>query len=292
MIYIFYLLVINILYFTFNPVVHGFFLNYIVFLFLCFGIFQILWDEINAFVPTLVSESRLFSRVLQATVLLAGILPLVLHFWKLNHPMLSQKNSTVSTQSFRSPSGWQNQWETIVQGTGSVDEHDNALRLSLGDRGAAASKLKRMPLLPSDLPQASFLRPLTLTSQPIDESRLTFTATVTRTKPYLGLLYSRRMSIQFVNNGLLVTAPNAQQDVSATFIPFASEIAGLPHEWSASADGVEIRLRLDGTEIWKAPQYEPFDQYVIGMPRSDQEHDGTITVHATSVYRKKYIPLN
>jgi len=290
--YVFYLFVIIIIYFTFTPIVHGAILEYGLFLFFSLGIFQISWGQLNIFKPASTTESRLLFRMLRGTVLVAGILPLVLHFWKLNHPILSQNNRTVSTQSFRSPSGWQDQWETIVQGTGSADEDENALRLNLGDRGAAALKLKRMPLLPSDLPQASFLRPLRLSGQTTDESRLTFNATVTRTKPYLGLLFSRRMSIQFVNNGFLVTAPNAKQDVSATFIPLASDNAGNPHEWSVSANGGEIRLILDGMEVWKAPQYEPFDQYVLGMPRSDQEHGGTIMVQSTSVYRKQYIPLN
>jgi hypothetical protein len=100
------------------------------------------------------------------------------------------------------------------------------------------------------------------------------------------------MSIQLVNNGFLVTAPNAKQDVSATFIPLSSENETSPHEWSVLANGGEIRLILDGMEVWKAPQYEPFDQYVLGMPRVDQEHGGTILVQETSVYRKQYITFN
>lgn len=292
MMYVCYLFVFIICYFTFNPIVHGAIVDYGFFLLFSLGFFQISWGQLNIFKPASATASRLLFRMLRGTVLVAGILPLVLHFWKLNHPILSQNNSTVSTQSFRSPSQWQDQWEKIIQGTGSAEQDDTTLRLNLGDRGAAALKLKQMPLLPSDLPQASFLRPLRLSGQRTDESRLTFNATVTRTKPYLGLLFSRRMSIQLVNNGFLVTAPNANQDVSATFIPLSSENAGSPHEWSVSANGGDLRLIIDGIEVWKAPQYEPFDQYVLGMPRSDQEHGGTIFLQSASVYRKQYISLN
>jgi hypothetical protein len=290
--YLLYFILFITLYFTFNSFVHGSILEYGLFLFFSVGLCQISWDQLHIFKPASATENWIVFRVLQATVLVAGILPVVLHFWKLNHPILSHNNSTVATHSFRSPSDWQDQWETIVQGTGSADEDANALRLNLGDRGAAALKLRRMPLLPSDLPQASFLRPLRLSRQTTDESRLTFNASATRTKPYLGLLFSRRMSIQLVNNGFLVTAPNAKQDVSATFIPLSSENETSPHEWSVLANGGEIRLILDGMEVWKAPQYEPFDQYVLGMPRVDQEHGGTILVQETSVYRKQYITFN
>ena len=289
---VFYFFTFVVLYITFNPLVHGPMAEYGFFSAFSFGLLNISWVQLNIFKPASASGNKFFFCTLQGTVLIAGASFFLLHFWKLNHPILFRTNSVMSNQSFTSTSGWQDQWEAIVQGTGSTVEGINDVRLNLGDRGAAALKLKRLPLLPSDLPWASFLRPLRSFHQPTDESRLTVTATTKRTKPYLGLLFSRRMSIQLVNNGFLVTAPNSTHDVSASFVPLTHADAGNLHEWAVSATGVELRLLLDSIEVWKAPQFEPLDQYVIGMPRPDQEHGGSITIQSTNVYRKRYIPLN
>lgn len=291
MIYLFYFIIFIILLFSKNTIINGNINQYLFFVFFWLLFILLVWTH-NKLELHHIFAITISKKVSQGAIIFAGLALLLLQFWRLNHPLFSSNNYVYSLNIFNALFNWQVEWETIIQGNGKLKQNANSIELSIDGAGASAIALRKMPELPSDQPWASMLRPIRTTTKTTEERTLTVVATATRTKQYLGLVFSNRFSIQLVNNGVLVTAPYSREDVRAEFIPFEPTFFLNSHEWTVAATGQKVQLKIDGIDVWIAPQYEALDQYVIGMPRLDQDHGGNITVQTVTVYRKKFFSPN
>ncbi|NCV00560.1 MAG: hypothetical protein EBV53_05155 [Proteobacteria bacterium] len=57
---------------------------------------------------------------------------------------------------------------------------------------------------------------------------------------------------------------------------------GKMHDWEIIRNPREIRLRVDGNEIWKSRSQGPLGQLKVGESKRDAAHGGTIKVERAS----------
>ena len=213
----------------------------------------------------------------------------ILHWWQLSHPLLSPVNESSISTTFLPREQWSELWETIAVTSESIRATETGLILTIESGAPTAIRLRNHPAPASERPWASFLRPIP-SEYPRDyEASISFTVITNRTLSYLGLVSIRRLTIQIVNDGILITSPKSPRDVDAIFIPQTIDERHLEHVWDVRAFSQEVTIRLDGTQIWKGRQFDPFDDYVIGVPRKDPLHGGRIELRHVSVSKRIFL---
>ncbi|MDQ3703498.1 MAG: hypothetical protein M3442_21645 [Chloroflexota bacterium] len=108
--------------------------------------------------------------------------------------------------------------------------------------------------------------------------RLSWQATIRRTHGYYVVAEVRRLLIQVVNYGIHVTYPDEQNIARGHEIPHPLGSDGQPHEWQIIRDTRQIRLLVDGKEVWAAGQREALGQIKLGETKVDADHGGTMRV--------------
>jgi hypothetical protein len=112
--------------------------------------------------------------------------------------------------------------------------------------------------------------------------RLTWRGSVQRTGGYYVVTEIKHLLIQAVSYGLHITYPNANNAATGHEIQTPIVADGQPHEWRLTRQNGEIKLDIDGKQLWTAPAREPLDQVRLGDPRSDREHAGTLRLQSVS----------
>ncbi len=186
---------------------------------------------------------------------------------------------------FDDPAGWQDTWDVVTTGGGTVAQTAPGLRLE-SVPGGAAYVIARINA-PRTLPIAWWMPVAAVDLARVDE--VTWQAAVARRGGYTGIFQSRRLAVQAVAAGILIVAPNARGDVDATLVHETAALDGQPHDWRLLANGQTIKLAIDGRPIWSAPQHEPVDEVRLGDARADPEHSGVVTLFQAA-YQRRYVP--
>lgn len=205
-----------------------------------------------------------------------------LHFWRLASPLIRGAPLIAFTSSFTEPSALGRQWDVETSGTGSASLTSGALQLTSVPRGAAYVRA-RLPEEPPSLD--AWHMPVALTQLPRLEA-VTWRAAMLRRESYLGVFQSKRLTIQAVSQGLLITYPDSRGDVTGHHVGSLFPADEQPHRWQIAADGATVDLSVDGIMLWSAPQREPLDELRLGETRAEPDHGGVIALYEASYTRR------
>jgi hypothetical protein len=175
-------------------------------------------------------------------------------------------------------------WEVETANGGTAKVEGNSAVLAAGPSATSyiSAKLEKDP----DVREKWWL-PLGLATLERSET-LKWRATVERSGGYLVLVEIRNLLIQAVPYGVHVTYPDASKKVTGNEIQTQVTLDGKPHDWEIVRDLREIRLRVDGNEIWKAQQQGPLAQLKLGETKRDAAHGGSLRVERAS-YRRDLV---
>jgi hypothetical protein len=172
-------------------------------------------------------------------------------------------------------------WEVETANGGTAKVEGTTAVLGVGPSATAyiTAKLKKDP----DIRENWWL-PLGLATLERTET-INWRAAVERSGEYLVLVEVRNLLIQAVPYGVHVTYPDASKKVTGNEIQTQVTLDGKPHDWEIVRDLTEIRLRVDGNDIWKAQQQGPLEQLKLGETKRDAAHGGTLRIEKAS-YRR------
>lgn len=177
-------------------------------------------------------------------------------------------------------------WETETARGGAAVFENGTLRLSAPPGGTA---FIRAALPPKAIPDAT---PLDRWRWPLGaellrrDERVAWEGTVSRSGSYLTVFQSKRLQIQAVSRGLLISYPDARNDVSADFVAETFPADGAIHRWELRADGGRLALAVDGRPLWHAPQQGPLEELTLGEGQASAEHSGTLALQHVSYTRQ------
>lgn len=213
-----------------------------------------------------------------AAVLVAGD---AVHYIRLAHPITRGGAVVAFEATFAQGRPLDATWEVETANGGTATVEGTTAVLTAGPSGTAylLAKMGKDP----DVREQWWL-PLGLATIERSE-RLSWRGTVERTGGYLVLMEIRNLFIQAVPYGVHVTYPDASKKVTGTEIQTHVTLDGKPHDWEIVRDPKEIRLRVDGQEVWKAQQQGPLDQLKLGETKRDAAHGGTLRIERAS-YRR------
>jgi hypothetical protein len=169
-------------------------------------------------------------------------------------------------------------WELSASAGGAARVEDGALLLE-SPPGATAAARARLGALPD--PRRHWWLPLGLESADRVE-RLEWRARVERTGRYFVVMSVRDLLIQAVEYGVHVTYPDAAGASRGHEIPHPLGADAQPHDWQVTRTRRDITLRLDGQQVWSAPQRGELNQLVLGETRPDPQHGGSLRVEAAA----------
>ncbi|MGH2370700.1 MAG: hypothetical protein ACRDI2_21190 [Chloroflexota bacterium] len=211
-----------------------------------------------------------------------------LHYWRLSRPLLhgapvvalaSSFAGDLATEGESAP--WRRQWDVETSGGGMVAPDGGALRLTSVPGGVAYVRAK----VPPSAPPAAWWLPVGMDQLTLVETA-TWRAAVLRQAPYLGIVQSGRLSVQVVEHGLLISAPDATGDVRATLVHERFPSDSQPHRWTLTANGQTVTLAVDGRRLWAAPRREGLDELRLGETRAEAGHGGVLLLHEASFTRR------
>ncbi len=211
-------------------------------------------------------------------VMLAGD---AVHYVRLANPIASGSALVTFDATFSAGTPLDAKWDVETANGGTVKIEGATAVLAAGPSATAylVAKLGKDP----DVREKWWL-PLGLETIERTET-LRWRATAERTGGYLVLVEIRNLLIQAVPYGLHVTYPDASKKVTGTEIQTQVTLDGKAHDWEIVRDPKEIRLRVDGNEIWKAQQQGPLEQLKLGETKRDAAHGGTLRIERAS-YRR------
>jgi hypothetical protein len=213
-----------------------------------------------------------------AAVLIAGD---AVHYVRLVNPILWGNPLVSFDATFAEGRSLDASWEVETANGGTAKVEGTTAVLSVGPSATAyiTAKLKKDP----DIRENWWL-PLGLATLERTET-IKWRATVERSGEYLVLVEVRNLLIQAVPYGVHVTYPDASKKVTGNEIQTQVTLDGKPHDWEIVRDLTEIRLRVDGNDIWKAQQEGPLGQLKLGETKRDAAHGGTLRIEKAS-YRR------
>lgn len=216
-----------------------------------------------------------------AAVLLAGD---AVHYVRLANPITWGGSLVAFEATFAEGRPLDAMWEVETANGGTAKVEGNSAVLAAGPSATSyiSAKLEKDP----DVREKWWL-PLGLATLERSET-LKWRATVERSGGYLVLVEIRNLLIQAVPYGVHVTYPDASKKVTGNEIQTQVTLDGKPHDWEIVRDLREIRLRVDGNEIWKAQQQGPLAQLKLGETKRDAAHGGSLRVERAS-YRRDLV---
>ena len=109
---------------------------------------------------------------------------------------------------------------------------------------------------------------------------------IDRTGGYLVVTETGNLLIQAVPYGIHITYPDASKKVAGNEIQSHATLDGKMHDWVLARGRDEIKLTIDGVDVWKTMQQGPIRQLKIGETKRDAAHGGTIRVEKASFRRE------
>lgn len=260
---------------TYQPVIHGNRLFYYVTTLL--SQLLLLWT---------VSQPQSYTRL--GFILYTVITIFSLQLWKLSHPILMGSEWAITT-SFSNKSDWSGSWNAVAKGSVEIIQETHTVVLITNNISATSLHVSNLPTLPTETYWSSLMRPIIEPERIHERRTVAITCLMSRVSPYLIFFSSNRLTIQLVDNGILITSPSSYKDVSADFIPVAQDVLERFHTWHIFSDGSMLYVSLDDTPIWSHIQVDPFDKYIIGDQSLDPNHGGQIHVKETNMKRNIFL---
>ena len=208
-------------------------------------------------------------------VMLAGD---AVHYVRLANPIVRGGPVVAFNASFASTTPLDGQWEVETANGGTAKVEGSTAVLTAGPTGTSYI-LARLPKEP-DVRESWWL-PLGLATLEREET-LSWRAQVDRTGGYLVITEIKQLLIQAVPYGLHITYPDEMKQVKGHEIQTQVTLDGKMHDWEINRNPREIRLRIDGNEIWKARSQGPLGQFKVGETKRDAAHGGSIKVERAS----------
>ena len=109
---------------------------------------------------------------------------------------------------------------------------------------------------------------------------------IDRTGGYLVVTETGNLLIQAVPYGIHITYPDASKKAAGNEIQSQATLDGKMHDWVLARGRDEIKLTIDGVDVWKTMQQGPIRQLKIGETKRDAAHGGTIRVEKASFRRE------
>jgi hypothetical protein len=213
-----------------------------------------------------------------AAVLVTGD---AVHYVRLANPITWGGSIVSFDGTFAENTPLESRWEVETSGGGTTKVEGTTAVLTAGPSQTAylLAKIDKE----ADIREKWWL-PLGLATLERSET-LKWRATIDRTGGYYVLLEIRNLLVQAVPYGLHVTYPDANKKVTGNEIQTTVTLDGKPHDWEITRDPKEIRIRVDGQELWKAAQQGPLEQLKLGESKRDAAHGGVLRVERAS-YRR------
>ncbi len=211
-------------------------------------------------------------------VMLAGD---AVHYVRLANPIVRGGPVVAFTASFASATPLDGQWEVETANGGTAKVDGSTAVLTAGPSGTSYI-LARLPKEP-DVRESWWL-PLGLATMEREET-LSWRAQIDRTGGYLVVTETGYLLIQAVPYGLHITYPDASKKAAGNEIQTQATLDGKMHDWVLTRGRDELKLTIDGADVWKTRQQGPLRQLKLGETKRDAEHGGTIRVERAT-YRR------
>ena len=208
-------------------------------------------------------------------VMLAGD---AVHYVRLANPIVRGGPVVAFNASFASTTPLDGQWEVETANGGTAKVDGSTAILAAGPTGTSYI-LARLPKEP-DVRESWWL-PLGLATLEREET-LSWRAQVDRTGGYFVISEIKQLLIQAVPYGMHITYPDEMKQAKGYEIQSQVTLDGKMHNWEIIRNPREIRLRVDGNEIWKSRSQGPLGQLKVGETKRDAAHGGTIKVERAS----------
>jgi hypothetical protein len=201
-----------------------------------------------------------------------------IHYIRLLNPITRGGPVIGFTSTFSDEVALRRQWDVETNGGGRVSVESGMARIE-SPSGGSAYVIARLPEQPDVL--KNWWLPVGLIERERAE-RLTWLGAVQRTGNFYVVAEIKHLLIQVVGYGLHITYPNASNAAVGHEIQTPIVGDGQPHDWRVTRQNGEIKLDIDGKQLWTAPAREPLDQVRLGDPRTDREHGGTLRLQSVS----------
>lgn len=208
-------------------------------------------------------------------VMLAGD---AVHYVRLANPIVRGGPVVAFNASFASATPLDGQWEVETANGGTARVDGSTAVLTAGPSGTSYI-LARLPKGP-DVRESWWL-PLGLATLEREET-LSWRAQVDRTGGYFVVTEIKQLLIQAVPYGIHITYPDEMKQAKGYEIQTQVTLDGKIHDWEIIRNPREIRLRVDGNEIWKSRSQGPLGQLKVGESKRDAAHGGTVKVERAS----------
>ena len=208
-------------------------------------------------------------------VMLAGD---AVHYVRLANPIVRGGPVVAFNASFASTTPLDGQWEVETANGGTAKVDGSTAVLTAGPSGTSYI-LARLPKEPDV--RASWWLPLGLATLEREET-LSWRGQIDRTGGYFVITEIKQLLIQAVPYGLHITYPDDLKRAKGYEIQSQVTLDGKMHDWEIIRDPKEIRVRVDGNEIWKSRSQGPLGQLKVGETKRDADHGGTMKVERAS----------
>ena len=212
-------------------------------------------------------------------VMLAGD---AVHYVRLANPIVRGGPVTAFNATFASATPLDGQWEVETANGGTAKVDGSTAVLTAGPSGSSYI-LARLPKEP-DIRESWWL-PLGLATLEREET-LSWRAQIDRTGGYLVVTETGNLLIQAVPYGLHITYPDASKKAAGNEIQTQATLDGKMHDWVLTRGRDELKLTIDGADVWKTSQQGPLRQLKLGETKRDAEHGGTIRVERATFRRQ------
>jgi hypothetical protein len=210
-----------------------------------------------------------------AAVLLSGD---AVHYVRRLNPITRGGPVQEVQTTFTEDTAARRQWDFEITGSGKARFDQGALVL---ESPPSSTAYIQGQLGPTPDARVNWWLPVGLAERERSE-RLSWRATVNRTRGYYVVSEMRRLVIQVVSYGIHITYPDDQNVNQGTEIQHPVGSDGQPHDWEILRDPARIRLLIDGKEIWSATQREALGMIKLGETRVDPEHGGSMRLERAS----------
>jgi len=212
-------------------------------------------------------------------VMLAGD---AVHYVRLANPIVRGGPVVAFNATFASATPLDGQWEVETANGGTAKVDGSTAVLTAGPSGSSYI-LARLPKEP-DVRESWWL-PLGLATLEREET-LSWRAQIDRTGGYLVVTETGNLLIQAVPYGLHITYPDASKKAAGNEIQTQATLDGKMHDWVLTRGRDELKLTIDGADVWKTSQQGPLRQLKLGETKRDAEHGGTIRVERATFRRQ------
>ncbi len=196
------------------------------------------------------------------------------HYVRWAHPITRGGPIQVVDTTFADEASARREWDFEMTGGGRVRFEPGAVVLDSPPNSTAYMQ-GRLGAAPDA--RINWWLPVGLAERERQE-RLSWRATIRRTHGYYVVAELRRLLIQVVGYGVHVTYPDEGNVARGQEIPHPLGGDGQPHDWEITRDRHQIRLLIDGREVWSAGQREALGQIKLGETKVDPEHGGSMRV--------------